>query len=117
MLLVSVPNQMPKLCVAALAVNSATSVGMLVAKLGVVDVKRRRRALAVVDVDVAGAERRVGDRLQALLAGYGAPITEGAGLFGANGSATAPMLAVSPSSATIDFNFIYNSRGGSAPKT
>jgi hypothetical protein len=37
MFVVSVPNQMPKLCEAALVVNSAINVGTLVAKFGVVD--------------------------------------------------------------------------------
>jgi hypothetical protein len=43
----------------------------------------------------------------------GGPMSEGAGLFGANGSAKAAMLAVRPSNAAIDFSFIYNSLDGS----
>ncbi len=39
MLLVSVPNQIPKLWFGAFAVNSATSVGTLVAKFGEVEAK------------------------------------------------------------------------------
>ena len=42
-----------------------------------------------------------------------APIADGAGEFGAKGTAEAPMLALRPSNATIDFSFIYNSCGGS----
>src|SRR4029079_6388712 len=40
LLSVSVPNQMHKLCDSGLVVNSAMSVGTLVAKLGVVDDQR-----------------------------------------------------------------------------
>ena len=44
-------------------------------------------------------------------------MSEGAAMFGANGSAKAAMLAVRPSNATIDFSFIYNSLRWFAPKT
>jgi hypothetical protein len=36
-------------------------------------------------------------------------MTDGAGEFGAKGVAKAPMLALRPSNATIEFSFIYNS--------
>ena len=108
-LLVSVPNQMPNDCVLSLAVNSATIVGMLVVEL-VDEGEERGRALVGVDVDVAGAEQIVGDRLQAA-----SPIRpagrsmDWAGLLGVNGAAKAPKLAVRPSSATIGFSFIEDS--------
>jgi hypothetical protein len=39
-------------------------------------------------------------------------ITDGAGEFGWSGAAATPKLALNPSSATIDFTFIYNSSEG-----
>src|SRR5689334_593265 len=109
MALVSVPNQMPNTCVEALAVYSATSVGIVDADPGVADFHCPAELWSVSTLMWP-----VPNRLSAIDCRLPSPpgaglITDGVGEFGWSGSAATPKLALSPSSATIDFTFIYNS--------
>src|SRR2546421_342832 len=117
MFAVSVPNQMPKLCDGALVVNSAISVGTLVAKLGVVD-DHRPAELCPVSTLMCPAPKAESATDCRLGSPFGTTlIVDGASLFATNGSAKAATLAVRPSNATIEFSFIYNSLRWLAPKT
>src|SRR4029079_9946115 len=105
---VSVPNQMPKLCVAELAVNSASSVGIVDVSPGVADVHWPAELWPVTTLTWPGPNRLSAIDCRLPSPGKGGLITDGAGEFGKRGPASAPRLALSPSSATIDFTFIYN---------
>ena len=82
MLSVSVPNQMPNDCVPALAVNSATSVGMLDAADGADEDQNAAALWPVSTLMPPDGEQGVDDRLQARSPGRGAPTADGAGSFG-----------------------------------
>src|SRR4030095_8437308 len=106
MLLVLVPNQMPNDWKPALAVNSATRVGMLDGADGVADDQKEAELWSVLTLIPLDGNRfdTIVCRL-ASLPGAG-PMTDCAGLLATKGSANAGTLAARPSSAAISFIFM-----------
>src|SRR5206468_4282124 len=110
MVLVSLPKKMPNDWVAALAVYSATMVGIDEVRPGVADWKRPGSRALVARTGPPGPNRP-----SEMLCSDGSPLTPNTvGVVGlsTSGTAKAPRLVLRPKAATIIFNFIAVLLGG-----
>src|SRR5664279_6318461 len=115
MFVVSLPNQMPKLWVPALAVYSASSVGMLDAEPGEAEAKIPAELCPVSTLTWPAPNRLSATVCRLASPAGGALMTDGTDEFGTSGSAEDATLAVRPNNATIDFIFIENCRRSVTP--